>query len=381
MKNVNILGSTGSIGVNALKVIDKLNYNVVALTANTNIELLEEQVRKYNPKYVCVYNEIKFKEFKENIRDLKGITLFCGYKGLCEIAKETDSNLLLNSLVGMVGLEPTINSIKVGKDIALANKECLVAAGKLMMDTVRDYGVNIIPVDSELSAIYQCLREKNAKEHLKRLIVTASGGPFFSKTYDELLNVTKEMSLNHPNWKMGKKVTIDSATLMNKGLEVSEATFLFDIDVDNVDVLVHRQSIVHSMVEFNDNSIIAQLSDVDMKLPIQYALTFPYRLPSLTKSLSLDEIVSLTFHKPDDKTFKCLSLAKKALKIGGLAPCISNAANEIAVDLFLSNKIKFLDIPNIIDFSLNKVENQYKYTLGDVLEKDMEVKRLLKEIY
>jgi len=377
MKNINILGSTGSIGVNALKVCEKLKFNIVALTVNNNINLLEEQVRKFKPRYVCVYNEQKFNEFKNNIKDIKDITLFCGYNGLCEITKETESSILLNSLVGMVGLEPTINAIKGKKDIALANKECLVSAGKLIMDMVKLYGVNIIPVDSELSAIYQCLRESNAHNYLDKLIVTASGGPFFGKDRDYLLNVTPEMALKHPNWKMGRKVTIDSATLMNKGLEVSEATFLFDIDVENIDVLVHRQSIIHSMVQFKDSSIIAQLSDVDMKLPIQYAMTFPERLPSLTKKIDLAEISTLTFSKPNEEVFKCLKYAKKALKIGGLASCIVNSANEIAVEKFLNNEIKFLDIADFIDNALNSIENNYKYTLEDVLNKDIEVRKFL----
>lgn len=379
MKNINILGSTGSIGVNALSVIKLLNYNVVALTANKNIELLEKQVREFKPKYVCVYNEQKFKKFKENVKDIKNLTLFCGENGLFEIALENESDILLNALVGMVGLKPTINAIKMKKNIALANKECLVAAGNLIMNTAKQYGVEIIPVDSELSAIYQCLQEKNAKQHLDKLIITASGGPFFNKKYDELLAVTPTMALKHPNWKMGKKVSIDSATLMNKGLEVSEATFLFDIDVDFIDVLVHRQSIVHSMVQFKDNSIIAQLSDVDMKLPIQYALTYPNRVKSLTKSLDLAKIFELTFFKPDEDTFKCLKYAKMSLKAGGLSPCISNSANEVAVEFFLNGKIKFLEIPNLIDLALNKIENKFNYTLEDVLHKDLQVREFLKQ--
>lgn len=369
IKNISILGSTGSIGTQALDVVDKLNLNVVALTASTNIELLEQQVRKYKPQLAVVFDEEKAKFFKDNIKDTDTLVL-SGMDGLVSAATIESAELVLNSVVGMVGLKPTIAAANAKKDIALANKETLVAGGKLVTDAVKNNGVKLLPVDSEHSAIFQCLQGIPNSKCLKKLILTASGGPFFGKTADELKNVTIEQALNHPNWSMGAKITVDSATMMNKGLEIIEASRLFDVTGENIDVVVHRESIIHSMIEYSDNSVIAQLGLPDMRIPIQYAVTYPERYPSPVGELNLSQIGKLTFFEPDYDTFKCLNACKKALSMGGTATAIANGANEEANMLFRQGKISFLDIGELVSGAVDSIKNFEPKTVEDVLSAD-----------
>lgn len=369
IKNISILGSTGSIGTQALDVVDKLNLNVVALTASKNIELLEQQVRKYKPQLAVVFDEEKAKLFKDNIKDTDTLVL-SGMDGLVSAATIESAELVLNSVVGMVGLKPTIAAANAKKDIALANKETLVAGGKLVTDAVKNNGVKLLPVDSEHSAIFQCLQGMPNSKCLKKLILTASGGPFFGKTADELKNVTIEQALNHPNWSMGAKITVDSATMMNKGLEIIEASRLFDVTGENIDVVVHRESIIHSMIEYSDNSVIAQLGLPDMRIPIQYAVTYPERYPSPVGELNLSQIGKLTFFEPDYDTFKCLNACKKALSMGGTATAIANGANEEANMLFRQGKISFLDIGELVSGAVDSIRNFEPRTVEDVLSAD-----------
>lgn len=369
IKNISILGSTGSIGTQTLDVVDKLDLNVVALTASTNITLLEEQVRKYKPQLAVVFDEAKAKIFKENIKDTDTLVL-SGMDGLIAAATVESAELVLNSVVGMVGLKPTIAAANAKKDIALANKETLVAGGKLVTDAVKSNGVKLLPVDSEHSAIFQCLQGIPDSTCLKKLILTASGGPFFGKTADELKSVTIEQALNHPNWSMGAKITVDSATMMNKGLEIIEASRLFDVSGDDIDVVVHRESIIHSMIEYSDNSVIAQLGLPDMRIPIQYAVTYPERFPSPVGELNLSQIGKLTFFEPDYDTFKCLNACKKALSMGGAATAIANGANEEANMLFRQGKISFLDIGELVSGAVDNIKNFEPKTVEDVLSAD-----------
>lgn len=369
IKNISILGSTGSIGTQTLDVVDKLNLNVVALTASTNIELLEEQVRKYKPQLAVVFDEAKAKIFKDNIKDTDTL-VSSGIDGLVSAATIESAELVLNSVVGMVGLKPTIAAANAKKDIALANKETLVAGGKLVTDAVKSNGVKLLPVDSEHSAIFQCLQGKPNSKCLKKLILTASGGPFFGKTADELKSVTIEQALNHPNWSMGAKITVDSATMMNKGLEIIEASRLFDVSGENIDVVVHRESIIHSMIEYSDNSVIAQLGLPDMRIPIQYAVTYPERYPSPVGELNLSQIGKLTFFEPDYDTFKCLNACKKALSMGGAATAIANGANEEANMLFRQGRISFLDIGELVSGAVDSIKNFEPKTVEDVLSAD-----------
>ena len=369
IKNISILGSTGSIGTQTLDVVDKLNLNVVALTASTNIELLEQQVRKYKPQLAVVFDEEKAKFFKDNIKDTDTLVL-SGMDGLVSAATIESAELVLNSVVGMVGLKPTIAAANAKKDIALANKETLVAGGKLVTDAVKCNGVKLLPVDSEHSAIFQCLQGIPNSKCLKKLILTASGGPFFGKTADELKSVTIEQALNHPNWSMGAKITVDSATMMNKGLEIIEASRLFDVTGENIDVVVHRESIIHSMIEYSDNSVIAQLGLPDMRIPIQYAVTYPERYPSPVGELNLSQIGKLTFFEPDYDTFKCLNACKKALSMGGTATAIANGANEEANMLFRQGKISFLDIGELVSGAVDSIRNFEPRTVEDVLSAD-----------
>lgn len=368
MKTISILGSTGSIGTQALEVVEKHNFKVSALSANSRIGLLEEQARKYNPEMVCVYDENKYSQLKENLKDTS-IKVLSGMEGLCEIATADNCDTLLNSVVGMVGLLPTLKAIGSGKEIALANKETLVAGGKLVMEFAKEKNVKILPVDSEHSAIFQCLQGNN-RSQLNKIILTASGGPFFGKSYDELKNVKVEDALNHPNWSMGNKITIDSATLMNKALEFIEAKWLFDLEPEQIEIVVHRQSVVHSAVEYKDFSVIAQLGVPDMKIPIQYALLYPNRLECPTKQLSLTDYGTLTFAKPDYDTFKCLSAGIKAITLGGAYPCLVNSANEEAVALFLKREIKFLEIGEIVSSVLEKFEYSEINSYDDVVKAD-----------
>lgn len=369
IKFISILGSTGSIGTQTLDVVDKLGLKVVALTASTNISLLEKQVRKYKPRLAVVFDESKAKIFKDNIKDT-GTIVMSGMDGLIAAATVESAELVLNSVVGMVGLKPTISAANAKKDIALANKETLVAGGNLVTDAVKNNGVKLLPVDSEHSAIFQCLQGMPKSKCLKKLILTASGGPFFGKTKEQLKSVTIEQALNHPNWSMGAKITVDSATMMNKGLEIIEASRLFDVSGDDIDVVVHRESIIHSMIEYSDNSVIAQLGLPDMRIPIQYAVTYPERFPSPVGELNLSQIGKLTFFEPDYNTFKCLAACKKALSMGGAATAIANGANEEANMLFRQGKISFLDIGELVSGAVDSIKNFEPKNVEDVLSAD-----------
>jgi len=368
-KNISILGSTGSIGTQALRVCELLGIKVSALTANSNTELIEQQIRKFKPKLAVMGSEEKAKELRLKIADTDTKVL-AGMDGLCEAAVIDTADTVLTSVVGMIGLKPTLAAVSAKKNIALANKETLVAGGSLVMSSAKENGVNIYPVDSEHSAVFQCLQGCHDKKMLKSIILTASGGPFFGKTYDELKSVTVDQALKHPNWSMGAKITIDSASMMNKGLEVIEARWLFDVPVDRINVVVHRESIVHSMIEYTDNSVIAQMGVPDMKIPIQYALTYPDRTECEVERLDLAKITSLTFYKPDYDTFKCLRACKKSMELGGTAPALANGANEAAVRLFLERKISFTDIGDLVWDSMSAVKVKEINTLQDVLEAD-----------
>lgn len=377
---VSILGSTGSIGTQALEVVEDLkgiyNIEVTAVSASSNIKLLEEQIRKFKPKYAAVFDENRARELKTAVSDTT-CRVVSGQEGLCFIAAEADCDMVLSSIVGFAGLVPTMRAISAGKDIALANKETLVTAGRLFMDAVSEHNVRLLPVDSEHCAIFQSLQAGNHSE-LKKILLTASGGPFFGRTAAELVNVKKEQALKHPNWSMGAKITIDSATLMNKGLEVLEASHLFNVGIDDIEVVVQRESIIHSMVEFRDKSVIAQLSVPSMKHPIQYAFTYPERLPSPDKSVDFAALSSLSFAKPDERTFRCLTLAKAAGKAGGIMPTVMNAANEAAVAKFLRDEIGFLDIADMVETAMQKFDNIKNPTLDDIIAVNDEVRNQLK---
>ena len=377
-KKILILGSTGSIGINALNVIRELpgNFVVEALTVNSCIDELEKQINEFKPSSVVVRNAEKSAELKKKINNK--CEVLSGDEGLIEITRRGNYDILLSSLVGFAGLAPTIEGIKQKKRIALANKETLVVAGELIIALCKKYGAELIPVDSEHSAIFQCLvGEKNTE--IKKLILTASGGPFFKK--ENLTDVTVAEALNHPNWKMGNKVTIDSATMMNKGLEVIEAHWLFNLPKEKIEVVIHPQSIIHSMVEFIDGSIKAQLSAPDMKLPIQYAFSYPDRLKSNFVNTNFPKLQQLTFFEPDLNKFQCLSLAYKVMEQAGTTPCILNAANDIAVDKFLKGKIGFTQIPEIINEALNKIENHKMPDIETIFECDRQTREFVSGIY
>ncbi len=369
IKNICILGSTGSIGKNSLEVISNFpdKFRVRYLTANTNTRLLEEQIARFHPRAVAVLNE----QYANNLRlsSNGSLKVFAGEEGLKEIASHNDVDIVINSLVGFVGLRPTIEAIKSGKTVALANKETLVVAGEIITKLVKKHRARLIPIDSEHSAILQCLAGEKP-EDIARLILTASGGPFLHMDKKKFKNIKVEAALNHPNWKMGNKITIDSATLMNKGLEVIEAHWLFNLPSDKIDVLIHPQSIIHSMVEFVDGSVKAQLGVPDMKIPIQYALTYPKRAVSNFKRVDFVELQEMTFFKPDRKKFECLQLAYEALEKGGTAPAILNAANEVAVEFFLHNKISFDRIPKLITETLNKIPIKLRPSIEDIIQTD-----------
>lgn len=368
-KNISILGSTGSIGTQTLDVVREIGgINVKAITANNNIELLEKQIREFNPDIAAVMNEEMAEKLKERVKDC-GTKILSGIDGLIEAAVYKDVDTVVTSVVGNIGIVPTFEAIKAGKNIALANKETLVSAGELIINAVKKYGVKLYPVDSEHSAIFQCLRG-NEDNKIRRILLTASGGPFRGRKREELLNVRAEDALKHPNWSMGKKVTIDSASLMNKGLEVIEAKWLFGVDVEDIEVLIHPQSIVHSAVEYEDGAVIAQMGEPDMKVPIQYALTYPKRVKNSFPKIDFAQRNSLTFEKPDMDTFKCLSLAYRAIKTGGTMPTVMNGANEMAVAAFLENKIGFLDIADIIEKTMMSYNVKYDYTVEDLVEAD-----------
>lgn len=367
MKSLIILGSTGSIGTQALEVARRDGYRVTALAAGSNAELLEKQAREFKVKAVAVFNESAAKELKIKLNDTD-IKVLSGADGVCEIASG-EGDIVLNSIVGIAGLRPTLAAIEAGKTIALANKETLVTGGEIVNSKAQENGVKILPVDSEHSAIFQSLQGAPEKS-LKKILLTASGGPFYGKTRKDLENVTVKEALNHPNWSMGAKITIDSATLMNKGLEVIEAVHLFGLPAKDIEVLVHRQSILHSGVELSDGAVIAQLGTPDMRLPIQYALTYPERSDYAFERLSLTDIGTLTFEKPDTDTFRCLPLCIAAINQGGLAPTAVNGANEEAVRLFLEGKIKFLKIADLVEKAFLAVQNKKDFCLDDILETD-----------
>ncbi len=374
--NISVLGSTGSIGTQALQVVDDLkgikDISVSAITGNSNVELLEAQARRYSPQMVVIADSAKYNDLKTRLADT-GISVMCGQEGLCAAATMDDVDMVLSSIVGFAGLVPTMKAIHAGKDIALANKETLVTSGALFTDAVRENGVRLLPVDSEHSAIFQSMHGGSRGE-VRKILLTASGGPFFGKAREELTGIKKEQALKHPNWSMGAKITIDSATLMNKGLEIIEAKWLFDVDFKDIEVVVHRESIIHSMVEFVDKSVIAQLSLPSMKHPIQYAFTYPERLPSPDKSVSFAEIGKMTFFEPDEETFRCLALAKQAGEMGGIMPTVLNAANEVAVEAFLRDKIGFLDIAGHVEKVMNSYKNKLNPTIEDIIEVDTVVR-------
>ncbi|QNK41149.1 1-deoxy-D-xylulose-5-phosphate reductoisomerase [Caproicibacter fermentans] len=344
---LSVLGSTGSIGTQTLDVARRLGMKICALAAAKNVGLLEEQIREFRPQVAAVYDPAAALKLKTAVSDLP-VRVVQGMDGLCEAACLPTAGLVCNSVVGMVGLRPTLAAIRAGKDVALSNKEALVAGGALVMREAEERHVRILPVDSEHSAVFQCLQGSPGKKAIRRILLTASGGPFFGKALEDLKSVTPEQALKHPNWHMGPKVTIDSSTMMNKGLEIIEASWLFGLPDDRIDVLVQRESVVHSMVEFEDRSVIAQLGVPDMHLPIQYALTYPERLASDTDILDLAKYGTLTFSNADEKTFRCLAACRRALRRGGLAPAAANGANEVAVKLFLDHRISFLEIGELV---------------------------------
>ena len=372
MKKIAILGSTGSIGTQALEVVrENGDLEVLGLAAGNNIKLLEEQIREFQPKLVAVWTEEKAKELRENVKDL-GVKVVSGMEGLIEVATIAESEILVTAIVGMIGIRPTIEAIKAGKDIALANKETLVTAGHIIMPLAKANNVAILPVDSEHSAIFQSL-QGNSRSALHKILLTASGGPFRGKKRDELANIQVEDALKHPNWEMGRKITIDSSTLVNKGLEVIEAKWLFDVDIEQIEVVVHPQSIIHSMVEYVDGAIIAELGTPDMKLPIQYALYYPERRFLPGDRVDFATLSQLTFEKPDMDTFTGLRLAMDAGKAGGSLPTVFNAANELAVSKFLNREIKYLEIPEIIETCMRNHKNIANPTVEEILQTEQEV--------
>ena len=369
MKGIALLGSTGSIGTQSLDVCRMHGYRVVCLTANRRVDLMETQIREFRPGLVSMMDPVAADDLRTRVADT-GTKVLSGMDGLIECATYSGADTVLNAVVGMVGLQPTLAAIQAKKTLALANKETLVAGGHLVTNTAKAYGVDILPVDSEHSAIFQCLQGSPEKGAVKKLILTASGGPFFGKTLAELENVTAADALKHPNWDMGAKITIDSATMMNKGLEFIEAKWLFDMPIDAIDIVVHRESVVHSAIAYQDNSVIAQLGVPDMRIPIQYALTYPRRLPSPVQELSLVDYGKLTFYAPDYDTFRCINVCKDAIAAGGLRPAAANGANEESVRLFLNGKIKFTDIAVLNRAAMEACPQVADYTLDDVLQAD-----------
>ena len=377
-KQIAILGSTGSIGTQALKVIEEHPdlYGAYALTANNQVELLAEQARKFMPAAVVIANEAKYLQLKEMLADLP-IQVYAGADALCEIVEAKPIDVVLASMVGYAGLRPTMNAIRAGKAIALANKETLVVAGELINALAQQYKTPILPVDSEHSAIFQCLEPNNA---LEKVILTASGGPFRKFTMDQLQHVTKEQALKHPNWDMGAKITIDSATMMNKGFEVIEAKWLFGVRPDQIEVVVHPQSIIHSMVQYEDGAVKAQLGMPDMRLPIQYAFSYPQRIKASFDRLDFSKMSELTFEQPDTNRFRCLALAYEALNQGGNMACIVNAANEVVVSAFLKDRIPFLRMSEVIEQSMAKVPFIQTPTYEDYVATDAEARRIAESL-
>ena len=374
MKTITVLGSTGSIGTQALEVARLRGFGIYSLTSNVNVDIMEAQIREFKPRLAAMVNEDAAKDLRARVADT-GTRVLSGIQGVCECASgKVDA--VLNSIVGMAGLVPTVEAVKSGNELALANKETLVEGGRLVIDLAKKHNVRILPVDSEHSAIFQSLQGCPPGRALKRVILTASGGPFFGKTREELKTVTLEQALNHPNWSMGAKITVDSATMMNKGLELIEAVWLFDVSPAQVDIVVHRQSVIHSLVEYDDNSVIAQLGVPDMRIPIQYALTYPERYPSPVRQLNLEDYGTLTFDKPDHDAFPCINLCREAITKGGLYPAVANSANEAANELFRKGRISFMQIPELVGSALAKASSFKSdvgsdgYTLEDVLNID-----------
>lgn len=373
-RKVAILGSTGSIGTQALEVIaqQKEFFQVEVLTAQNNADLLIEQSKLFRPNAVVIGDSEKYQSVKDELWNLD-IKVFCGAEALCQVVESTEIDIVLTALVGFAGLQPTLKAIEAGKQIALANKETMVVAGEMVTKLAREKGVNILPVDSEHSAIFQCLAGEWSNP-IEKIYLTASGGPFRGKTKDEMFNVTRDQALKHPNWSMGSKITIDSASMMNKGLEVIEAKWLFHLDASQIDIIVHPQSIIHSIVQFQDGSMKAQMGLPDMKLPIQYALGYPKRLQSSFPRFDFASYSQLTFEAPDPEVFPCWPLAFEALKKGGNLSCVLNAANEVAVDLFLKDHIRFVQIPELIEGAMSSVKHIVTPDLSDLLSSDLEAR-------
>ncbi|MCB2288360.1 1-deoxy-D-xylulose-5-phosphate reductoisomerase [Clostridium sp. CS001] len=383
MKKITILGVTGSIGTQTLDVIRKdiKNLSIVGISANTNFDKVISIIEEFKPKYVAMMDEEAYLKLKKYCIDKKISTqVLHGIEGLNYISTLPEVDIVVTSVVGMIGLVPTMKAIQAGKDIALANKETLVAAGALVMEAAKKNNVNILPVDSEHGAIFQCL-QGNKLDAVNKIILTASGGPFRGKSKEQLMEIKPEDALKHPKWNMGKKISIDSSTLMNKGLEVIEAHWLFGVTYENIQVVVHPQSTIHSMVEYVDGSVIAQLSSTDMRLPIQYAINYPERKNTVIDPLDIYNMGNLTFEKPDTDTFKCLDLAYKAGRMGGNMPAIMNAANEVAVELFLDCKIKYLDIEDIIEKSMAEFKHHSNPNLEEILEIDLKVREYVRKNY
>lgn len=378
MKKIAILGSTGSIGTQTLDVVRNNNdLEVASLAVGSNIELLEQQILEFRPSVVSVWNEEKAKELKEKVKHLN-VKVLSGMDGLIACAVEKEVSTVITAVVGMIGIRPTIEAIKAGKDIALANKETLVTAGHLIIPLAKEYGVSLLPVDSEHSAIFQCLHGERQNK-ISKILLTASGGPFRGKTRDELKNIQVEDALKHPNWSMGQKITIDSSTMVNKGLEVIEAKWLFDVDYSQIQVVVQPQSIIHSMVEFEDSGVMAQLGTPDMRLPIQYALYYPERRTLPGERLDFYKLGQITFEKPDMETFRGLSLAYEAGKQGGSIPTVYNAANELAVSMFLKRKISYLEIVDSIEYAMEKHRFVENPSVEQILEAEQETYHNLEE--
>jgi len=378
MRCISVLGSTGSIGTQTLDVAKKHNMRVCAITANRNVRLLSDQARKFKPDLVAISDESLYTELKTSLADTD-IKVEAGQQGVLMAAAHSEADLVVNAIVGIAGLLPSLTAVNNKKDLALANKESLVTGGALVMDAVKENGVKILPVDSEHSAIFQCMQGCSKKD-VKKIILTCSGGPFFGFSAQQLETVTKEQALKHPNWNMGAKITIDSATLMNKGAELIEAVWLFDKKAEDIEIVVHRESVIHSLIELTDNAVLAQLGTPDMHIPIQYAITYPERFPSQSGRLSLTDYTNLTFYKPDYETFKALSACKKAAELGGLYPCAVNCANEQAVKLFLEDKIQFAQIGQLVESALSYKNFSGEYTLNDVLNTDKEIREYVTKL-
>ena len=379
MKTINLLGSTGSIGVQTLDVARAHGYKIEALAAFSDVDGIEKQIREFNPRYAALVDEKAAKELKTKVADTD-VTVLSGMDGVCFCGAEAEGEITLNSVVGMAGLKPTLDAVNAGKTIALANKETLVAGGHLVTEAAKKKNVSILPVDSEHSAIFQCLLGAPSNKALKRIILTASGGPFFGKTKEELQNVALADALKHPSWSMGQKITIDSATMFNKGLELIEAVWLFDVSPDMIDIVVHRESIVHSLIEYDDNSVIAQLGHPDMRLPIQFAITYPERYESPEKQLDLWEVGNLSFYKPDYENFPCMNICRDAITKGGLYPAAVNCANEEANLLFRQGKISFNAIPELISLASEYTLKKQDFTLQDVLDTDVLMREKVREL-